>query len=210
MAQLIIKPEMYGKIVDESHFDFHVTCKAKMINAVNKLKSGKDFLTSLSHLNFKTDKRWTQNTCKDPSVNALLEILAEYKRVEKRPSRAKVLIPLLEYAIGLYASDLFFKERGAWFITQILNRRSDFEICYIPQFANPDYWYPNTRNSGDVQGKEGNFYKMENDPDNPQIIEDEYKKWYGVDVNGSELDRIPRENREAAIKAGQEYMKNSG
>lgn len=219
MAQLVITPEMSGKIIDESHFDFHVTCKAKVINAVNKMKGGVDFLKTLSKLNLTPDKRWTQNTCKDPSVTALLEILEEYKRVEHRPTRAKVLIPLLEYAIGLYASDLFFKERGAWFIHKIIERQQDFQICHIQPFADPNQWYPMTRNitvdengvpvqGAGIQGTEGYFYKVENSPDCP-TIEDDYKAWYGIDLNGNTIE-VPQEIRERIIKQNQEWIKATG
>lgn len=207
MVSLAIKPEMSGKIVDESHFNFHVTCKAKMINAINKMKRGGDLLKALSHLNFSTEKRWTANTCNDPSVKALLDILEQYKRVEHRPSRAKVLIPLIEYAIGLYASDLFFRERGAWFITQILNRKEAFHVCYLPMFANPDNWYPMTRNNTG-RGEDGDLYKWENLPDAP-TIEEEYKLWYGVDVTQDDLELSP-ERREKMIKENLEWMRQHG
>jgi hypothetical protein len=201
-----IVPEMESKIIDDSHFDFHVTTKSKMINAINKMRNGADLLKSLSSLNFSTDKRWTKNTCNDPSVRALLEILEEYKRVEHRPSRAKILVPLIEYAIGLYASDLFFRERGAWFISQIIKRNQDFRVCFVPSFADPNNWYPLTRNSG-VQGTEGNFYKIENDPDNQPNIDEEYKLWYGVDVNDDSFE-VPLEERQRIIRDGQERIKN--
>lgn len=214
-----IVPEMCGKIVDDSHFDFHITAKATIANAINKLKDGKDILTTLAKLKFKTDKKWTANTCRDPSVTAMLEILEEYKKHEHRPSRAKMLIPLIEYAIGLYASDLFFRERGSWFITQIIMRQQAFGICFIPQFADPNNWYPMTRNitvdehgniihGPGVQGKEGYFYKMENDPNAPSI-EEEYKQWYGIDINGEQV-KIPQEVRERIIQEGIEWMKNIG
>ena len=199
-----ITPEMSGKIIDESHLNFHVTCKAKMINAINKMKQGKDLLGALGGLNFKTDPRWSQNTCGDPSVEALNDILNEYKRVEKRPSRAKVLIPLLEYAIGLYASDLFFRERGAWFINEIIKKRDKFAVCTIPMFADPQNWYPNTRNNTG-KGKDGDLYKWENLPNAPSI-EEEYKTWYNVDVSQDNLELPPGE-REALIRGQCEALK---
>jgi len=161
---MIITPEMSGKILDESHFKFHVECKAKIINAFNKLKKGADFLKSLSKLEFSTDKRWTQNSCNDPNVRALLDILEDYKKVEHRPSRLKLLVPILEYAIGLYASDLFYRERGEWFILQILERSNQFR--FSEQFTKPINWYPIRRNDGAPLNAD---------------INQEYKDWYGVD-----------------------------
>jgi hypothetical protein len=199
---------MCGKIIDESHYDFHVTCKAKIINAVNKMKGGVDLLKSLSKLGFKTEERWLKNTCGDPSVTALLGILEDYKKSEKRPTRAKMLVPLIEYAIGLYASDLFFRERGSWFITQIIKRQKEFGVCFLPQFADPNGWYPNTRNLGGVVGPEGNYYKLEQDP-NVQPIEEDYKQWYGVDVEAETIEIDPKE-KERVIKHDQEWMKNAG
>ena len=108
----IFHPEIGGKVIDETHFNFHVACKAKMINAINNLRNGMDLLGTLGKLKFNTDKRWLNNTSNDPIVRVLLEILEDYKQHEHRPTRAKILIPLIEYAIALFASDLFFKERG--------------------------------------------------------------------------------------------------
>jgi hypothetical protein len=215
----VITPEMSGKIIDDSHYDFHVTCKAKIINAVNKMKGGMDLLKSLTKLGFKTDERWLKNTCNDPSVKALLEILEEYKKNEHRPTRAKMIVPLIEYAIGLYASDLFFRERGSWYITQIIKRQQEFSICFIPMFADPNNWYPMTRNitvdengeivpGAGIQGKEGYFYKQENDP-NVQSVEDDYRQWYNIDIDGDTIN-ISIEDRERVIKQGQEYMKSHG
>jgi hypothetical protein len=204
----VITPEMCGKIIDESHYDFHVTCKAKIINAVNKMKGGVDLLKSLTKLGFKTDEKWLKNTCNDPSVKALLEILEEYKKNEHRPTRAKMLVPLIEYAIGLYASDLFFRERGSWFITQVIKRQQEFSVCFIPMFADPQYWYPLTRNCNQVQGTEGAHYKIENDP-NVQSVEDDYRQWYNIDVNGDTI-TINAEDRDRVIRDNQEYMKTQG
>jgi hypothetical protein len=165
---LVLKPEMTGKILDESHWNFHVVCKAQVINAVNKLRKGTDFLVSLSKLGFKTDKRWTANTSKNPNVAVLLEILEEYKQQEHRPSRAKLLTPIIEYAIGLYASDLFYVERGEWFLYKICSNahRFTFHSCFV----DPSNWYPRRRYAG----------IDEEAPDAPSI-EEEYKLWYGVD-----------------------------
>lgn len=201
-----ITPEMQGKIIDDSHYNFHVTCKAKMINAINSVKQGGDLLKTLSKLKFSTEKRWLKNSCQDPSVNALKEILEEYKRVEKRPSRARMLAPLLEYAIGLYASDLFFRERGSWFINEVIKRRQDFSVCTIPMFAEPKNWYPNTRNRIG-SGETGNYYIEENKPDAP-TIEQEYKTWYNIDVTGETI-VIPQEVREQAIRDGKEWVKQN-
>jgi len=159
---------MSGHILDESHFKFHVECKAKIINAVNKLKHGGDFLKALGNLAFSTDKRWTANTSKNPNVAILLEILEEYKKVEHRPSRTKVIVPIIEYAIALYASDLFYVERGEWFLLQICKRAKDFE--FHEAFANPDNWYPKKRYAG-----------IDEENPNAPTIEEEYMTWYGVD-----------------------------
>jgi hypothetical protein len=198
-----IYPEMLGKIVNDSHFDFHVTCKAKVINAVNNLKKGGDFLKALSGLDFKTRKEWLKNSCGDPSVKAMLEILEEYKANEKRPSRAKLILPIIEYAIGLYASDLFYRERGSWFIRRIIEKQKEFEVCKI--FRDPSCWYPNTRNSSVEQGPEGNFYKIENDPNAP-TIEEEYKTWYNVDINTIE---VTPEQKAKIISENQEWVRKS-
>ena len=206
MKSVCITPEMSGKIIDESHLNFHVTCKAKMINAINKVKQGKGLLTSLSSLNFRTDPRWLKNSCNDPSVEALKDILEEYKRVEHRPSRAKVLVPLIEYAIGLYASDLFFRERGAWFINEIIKKRDKFVVCTIPMFADPNNWYPLKRNHVG-EGEYGNLYKMENAPDAPSI-EEEYLDWYGVDVTKDNME-LPLEAKEKMINEALEWVKQN-
>jgi hypothetical protein len=168
---LVLRPEMSGMILDKSHFKFHVECKAKIVNAVNKMKKGGDFLKALSKLNFSTDKKWTKNTCGNPNVKVLLEILEEYKKLEHRPSRLGVLVPIIEYAIGLYASDLFYTERGEWFLYQICKRSKElqFNACFV----NPQYWYPNMRATPET-------FKAENDPNAPDINH-EYITWYGVD-----------------------------
>lgn len=161
---MILEPEMSCKIVDESHYHFHVTCKAKIIHAVNKLKEGVDFLKTLSRLNFTTDKRWTQNTHQDPNVAVLLGILDDYKRLEFRPSRMRIIAPLIEYAIGLYASDLFYRERGEWFMLQLLKRSN--ELRFYDCFCNPNNWYPKGRND---------LYSLDTN------INDDYKDWYNID-----------------------------
>lgn len=171
MKAVVLRPEMTGMIIDDSHFKFHVECKAKIVNAVNKLKKGGDFLKALSQLNFSTDKRWTQNTHKNPNVAILLEILEEYKKNEHRPSRSKLLVPLIEYAIGLYASDLFYVERGEWFLYQICKRTDQFQFQEC--FVDPDNWYPKGRATPAL-------YERENLPTAPDINE-EYRTWYGVD-----------------------------
>lgn len=191
-----ITPEMSGQIPDESHFDFHVTCKAKIINAVNKLKKGKDFLTTLSKLKFSTNKLWTKNSCGDPSVKALLEILEEYKKVEHRPSRAAMLVPIIEYAIALYASDLFFRERGSWFICRIIDNAESFKVC---RAFKPDIWYPARCTSKSL---------VEYEKTSPSI-EKEYRDWYYVDVNGDTIE-IPDEIRQRVIEESRERMKANG
>lgn len=160
---------MSARVIDESHFNFHVVCKSKIINAVNKLGKGVDFLSQLSKLKFSTDKRWTQNTCKDPNVTALLGILDDYKKLELRQSRANLIVPIIEYAIGLYASDIFYKERMEWFLVQLMERSGQFRFHEC--FANPENWYPNTRNEG---------YGLNTD------INEDYVKWYGVDPRKDE------------------------
>jgi hypothetical protein len=202
-----IVPEMLGKVVDESHYNFHVIAKAKMINAINKMKAGKDLIFSLQTLNFSTDPRWLRNSCKDPSVAALLEILEEFKACEKRPSRKKIIVALFEYAIGLYASDLFFRERGSWLINQIIKRRSAFRICDSAIFSDPDNWYPMKRNNTGT-GENGDLYQMENRPDAPSI-EEEYMTWYGIDVTGDGI-VIPEELKQKTIRESQECMRQNG
>jgi hypothetical protein len=163
-----ITPEMSSKILDESHFHFHVTCKAQIINAVNKLRQGKDFLKTLMKAGFHTEKRWTKNSCNDPNVKVMLDILEEYKRVEHRPSRLYVVVPIVEYAIGLYASDLFWRERGEWWLTQIINRAP--EMRFYTCFCDPENWYPKRRATPET------FNEEQKCPD----INDEYSKWYGI------------------------------
>ena len=194
-----IYPEMSGKILDESHFKFHVEAKAKVLNAINKMKQGKDMIAALSHINFSTDPKWIKNSCKDPNVKTLLDILEEYKKVEHRPTRAKVLIPLIEYAIALFASDLFYKERGEWFLYQILIRHSQFRLNKF--FVDPKYWYPLTRNDG------GYWLKTENDPNVPPI-EQEYLVWYGIDVMKDTID-IPEETRKRIVAENIAWMKEN-
>jgi hypothetical protein len=170
---MLIKPEMKSSLIDESHWKFHVECKAKVVNAVNKLRKGGDFLKALSQLSFSTDKRWTANTTKNPNVAVLLEILEDYKKAEHRPSRAKVLGPLLEYAIGLYASDLFYVERGEWFLFQLAKNMHRFQ--FHESFVNPDHWYPKERYAG-----------IDEEALDAPTIEEEYVKWYGVDPTKDE------------------------
>lgn len=164
-----IWPEMGARVTDMSHFRFHVECKAKIINAVNKLRKGMDFIKELSKLSFSTDKKWLANSSNNPNVAVLLEILEEYKKVEKRPSRAKVLVPLFEYAISLYASDLFYVERGEWLIYQLCANRHRFRFHTC--FVEPQNWYPAGR------GNNSYDYEMNNTP----VIENEYSEWYGID-----------------------------
>lgn len=167
----VLRPEMSGMIIDESHFKFHVECKAKIVNAVNKMRKGGDFLKALGKLNFSTDKKWTKNTCGNPNVKVLLEILEDYKKLENRPSRTGVIAPIIEYAIGLYASDLFYTERGEWFLYQICKRSKEFQFHEC--FVNSKYWYPNMRATPET-------FAAENSPDAPDINQ-EYRTWYGVD-----------------------------
>jgi len=107
---------MSHKIIDESHFNFHVVAKAKIIGLLAKL-------------NLPKDKRWLQNEANDPAIGALLDILTEYKALEPRESRANVFIPIIEYAIALMVNSLFFKKRGYWWIHQIIKRHADFRYC---------------------------------------------------------------------------------
>jgi hypothetical protein len=208
MAQIVVKPEMCGKIIDESHFKFHVEAKAKMIRAINQLKNGVDLIKSLAKQNFSTDKTWLKNTCKDPNVRVLLEIVEEYKKHEHRPSRAKILIPLLEYGIALYASDLYYRERGEWFLFQIIRRSSEMRFCGF--FIDPNNWYPKTRNLvKDADGKVTHDYeKSENAPDAPPI-EQEYLQWYGIDVT-KDIDGINPELVAKIIKENQDWMNDQG
>jgi hypothetical protein len=191
-----VRPEMSGKIIDRSHLDFHVTCKAKIIGAFNKLKQGKDFLKTLAGYKFRTDKRWVRNSCGDPSVKALTEILEEYKESEHRPNRGDILYSVMEYAIGLYASDLFYRERGSWLINRIIERRQDFLICQV--FKDPNQWYPMTRNHTG-QGVEGDLYKEENN--NPPDINKEYAIWYDIDIEGEQFE-CPEERMKSLIQQG--------
>ena len=197
-----IFPEMKGKIIDATHFKFHVECKAKILSALNKMRKGTDFLKALSKLNFSTDKKWTQNTCKDPNVKVLMEILEEYKRQEHRPNRAAVLIPLIEYAIGLYASDLFFRERGEWFMYELVKRSPQMQFHDV--FIYPSHWYPMTRNANHKYGEEGDMYQDENRPDKPPV-EQEYMLWYGLDPTKDMTD-IPDEIREKVIRDNRAWI----
>ena len=205
MAQIVVTPEMCGKVIDESHFKFHVEAKAKMIRAINQLRNGVDLLKSLSKQKFSTNKDWLKNSCNDPNTRVLLEILEEYKTVEHRPTRAKILVPLIEYAIALYASDLFYRERGEWFMYKLITKSQEMRFC--GNFIDPKGWYPLTRNC-DVQGVEGNFYKSENDPNVPPIEQD-YINWYGIDPT-KDVEDIDPELMKRIIKENQEWMKNSG
>jgi len=168
---LVLRPEMSGMIIDESHFKFHVECKAKIVNALNKMKKGGDFLKALGKLNFSTDNRWTKNTAGNPNVKILMGVLEEYKKSENRTSRLGVLAPIIEYAIGLYASDLFYTERGEWFLYQICKRANEFQ--FHESFVNPQYWYPNTRATPEMWDAEKSASAGD--------INQEYRTWYGVD-----------------------------
>jgi hypothetical protein len=192
----VITNEMVGKAIDDSHFKFHITCKVMILNALHKLKKGVDFMKTLSNLNFSTDPKWIKNSCNDPNVKIFLEILEEYKQYEKRPTRAKVLIPLIEYAIGLYASDLFFRERGEWFIYRLFQRSP--EMKFFDFFVDPAKWYPHTR---DING---HYMALENDPNKPPI-EQEYIEWYGIDPTKDLID-IPEELKQRIIKENRDWV----
>lgn len=203
-----IRPEMCGKIIDRSHFDFHVTAKAKVLHAINKLKSGFDFMKALSKQNLTVNEDWLKNSCKDPNVKALLEIIDEYQKVEHRPTRAKVLVPLLKYAVALYASDLFYRERGEWFMFQLIRRSPQMRFNGI--FIDPNHWYPKSRNimrneDGSVAG---DLYEMEQDP-KAKTPEQEYLEWYGIDVT-KDIDDLPDEVKDKIIQDNIEWMKQSG
>ena len=200
----ILFPEMSAKILDESHFKFHVTCKAKMINAINKLKTGAHLLDTLSKLKFSTDKQWLKNSCDDPNVKIFLEILEEYKTHEHRPTRAKILIPLIEYAISLFASDLFFRERGEWFLYRLVQRSGEMKFHEV--FVVPENWYPRRTHSYIVfAGGNTDWEKIENDP-NKAPIEQEYKQWYGIDPLDDLID-IPVELQKKIIEENRAWMK---
>lgn len=203
MAQIVVKPEMCGKIIDESHFKFHVTAKAKLANAINGLRKGVDLITALSKQNFTVDREWLRNSCGDPNVKVLLEILDEYKKNEHRPTRAKVLVPLIEYAIALYASDLFYRERGEWFMYQFIKRSGEMRFCSV--FIDPKQWYPLTRNLSEGGT---DYYKVENDP-NAKTIEQEYLEWYGLDVT-KDLDDIDPELVKRIISENRSWMEKQG
>jgi hypothetical protein len=120
---------MSHKIIDESHFNFHVVAKAKII-------------ALLAKLNLPKDPRWLQNDANDPAIAALLDILKEYKALEPRESRAHVFIPIIEYAIALMVNSLFFKKRGYWWIAQILKRHKEFRYCIfytLDEQPEPEY-----------------------------------------------------------------------
>lgn len=208
MAQHIVTPEMCGKVIDESHFKFHIECKAKILSAINRLKSGADFLKTLSKQNFSTNKDWLKNSCNDPNVKVLLAILEEYKKVEHRPTRAKVLIPLIEYAIALYASDLFYRERGEWFMFQLI--RHSPEMRFTSVFIDPNNWYPKTRNimrnpDGTIAG---DLNDAEQDPNAPPI-EQEYLKWYGIDVT-KDVDDLDPELVKRIVSENRKWMEDMG
>lgn len=211
MAQIVVRPEMCGKVIDESHFKFHIEAKAKMIRAINQLRNGVDLLTSLAKQKFSTNKDWLKNSCGDPNVAVLLEILEEYKKNEHRPTRAKVLVPLIEYAIALYASDLFYRERGEWFMFQLVSKSN--RMVFASCFVDPNNWYPKTRhltpsNAGGTPTEYNcgtNYYKLENDP-NVKPIEQDYLDWYGLDVT-KDIEDIDPELVKRIVKENQDWMK---
>jgi len=205
MAQIVVTPEMCGKVIDESHFKFHVEAKAKMIRAINQLRNGVDLLKSLSKQKFSTNKDWLKNSCGDPNIKVLLEILEDYKKNEHRPTRAKILVPLIEYAIALYASDLFYRERGEWFMYQLISRSN--KMVFASCFIDPNNWYPKTRNQGPVQGEEGIHYKIENDP-KVQPIEQDYLQWYGIDVM-KDVEDIDPELVKRIVAENVQWMKDN-
>jgi hypothetical protein len=164
---------MSHKIIDESHFMFHVVAKAKLIKLFTQL-----------HL--PRDQNWLKNDANDPVIAALLEILEEYKKVEPRANRAAVFIPVIEYAISLMANSLFFKKRGYWWIHQIIKRHEQFRHCV---YFSPDEtddkgasieqeymdWY-HVDVGGDLNFpdelkarliQEGRQWMKDNDPNNP-------------------------------------------
>lgn len=178
MKGITLFQDMCGKIIDKSHLDFHVTSKAKIIKA-------------LLNLGLDVNPDWLKNRCNDPAIAALLEILEEYKKSEPRPSRARVIIPIIEYAISLMANDLFFKERGYWWIHQIIKRHASFRHCaYFP----PHTWYPNMRPGGE---------------EIPDVkIEDQYQDWYHINVM-KDLDEMPEDLKEKIIAENREWMKQN-
>jgi len=187
-----IQPDMSVKIINESHFKFIVECRAKIIKAVHEFKKGKDFLLALSDLKFSTNKEWTKNSSNDPLVTAMLETLEEYKKVEKRPNRLKIVVPILEYGIGLM-NDLFWRERITWMIWIFVHklRPTDFPVVFL----DPDNWYPVGRGTTPE-------YKEYEAKDIP--IEEEYRVWYGIDPLNPE--NIPEEIKKKNIEEGIAWM----
>ena len=107
---------MSHKIIDESHFLYHVVAKAKLIKLFTQLR-------------LPQDPNWLKNDANDPVIAALLEILDEYKKIEPTENRAAVFVPIIEYSISLMANSLFFKKRGYWWIHQIIKRHEQFRHC---------------------------------------------------------------------------------
>lgn len=203
----VIEPEMCGKIIDESHYKFHVECKSKIISAIHRMSKGFDFVKTLAGQNFTVNPEWTKNSCNDPNIVVLKEILEEYKKNEHRPTRAKVIVPLIEYAIGLYASDLFYRERGEWFMYQLIKRSDRMRFGSV--FIDPEQWYPKSRRL--VRDKKGNIttdhYAEENSP-NAMPIEQEYMIWYNIDAT-KDFEDISPELKAQIIAENQQYMKDN-
>lgn len=182
---------MNGKIIDKSHFNFHVDLKSKLLNAYLRLKQGGAFVDVLSSLHLTTDKNLLKNAEKDPAITALLEILEEYKAAEPRSNRKDVVVAFAEAGISLMANDLFWKERGYWFIHQIIKRHASFRQCaYFP----PHTWYPNMRKTG------GDTCE--------KPIDEEYQDWYHIDLQ-AELDAIPDDLQEKIIAEGVAWLQEN-
>ena len=78
-----------------------------------------------------------------------------------------------------------------------------FHDCFI----DPARWYPLTRNCGPVQGEEGCFYKIENDP-NAAPIEQEYINWYGINPMADMTD-ISEELKQKVIAENIKWVKDN-
>lgn len=193
-----VKPVMSGRLLDESHWLFHVVNKSKIIGAIRKARSGMDFLKALGKIESRPE--WL-----DPSENnvkILLEILEDYKQNEPRPNRADIIVPLLETIIGYYQNDLFWRERieRGLFLICANSRR----FVFHKRFIDPENWYPRGRRFSNPEHPEEGIDWLEQELKAPPI-EDEYLAWYGVDIRKGQVDSDLKAER---IEQHQQYRKD--
>jgi len=193
-----VKPVMSGRLLDESHWLFHVVNKSKIIGAIRQAAKGYDFLKALGTMESRPE--WV-----DPSENnvrMLLEILDYIVRNDPRPNRRELIDSLGKTLIGYYQNDLFWRERGEGLLFLICQNSHRF--VFHKRFIDPENWYPRGRRFSNQEHPEQGVDWLEQEMKAPPI-EDEYLEWYGVDIRQGQSDSDQKEMR---IQQHQVYRKD--